>query len=152
MVQSGLEQCYPAPASQSPASLTSDVPTWVTSVISQGFMLSSPPQPQCEPKILCQPPGFLRAPNFLLGQNVWLLPLYFPYPAAESPSQPDVLNVQEVRLVGCCSPRSRLNDLECAPELDSKRAECPSCHQWPTPYHLEPLGAHRDFLVRSHEG
>lgn len=40
-----------------PASLTSDVPTWVTSVISQGFMLSSPPQPQCEPKILCQPPG-----------------------------------------------------------------------------------------------
>lgn len=69
VVQSGLEQCYPAPASQSPASLTSDVPTWVTSVISQGFMLSSPPQPQCEPKILRQPPGS-RVPWFPKGSQL----------------------------------------------------------------------------------
>lgn len=47
----------------------SGVPTWVTSVISQGFMLSSPPQPQCEPKILRQPPGS-RVPWFPKGSQL----------------------------------------------------------------------------------
>lgn len=75
-------------------------------------------------------------------------PLSLSHPLAEGSPQTQDLDSQEAGLTVCSSPWSFLSNLECAPEQDWKRAECPSCHQQPASCHLEPLLAHRDFLVQ----